>query len=55
MLELTHSHRLRPDTARAEIRRARRIKATLTRPADEHALQSYIEELETYLAHAEPR
>jgi len=55
MFELTKSHRLGPDTAREEIRRAERIKATLTRPADAEALQGYIDELQAYLARAEPR
>lgn len=50
MLNLTDSHRLRPETAREEIRRARRIKDNLTDWADARALQKYIDELEAYLA-----
>jgi hypothetical protein len=49
MLELTDTQRLRPETAREEIRRARRIKDSLTDFADGQALQRYIEELEAFL------
>lgn len=49
MLDRTDSHSLRPEMARREIVRARRIRDSLRDPVDEKALQDYIDELEAYL------
>ena len=52
MLELTENQQLRPDLARQELLRARRIRDNFLDPAGERRLQDYIDELEAFLDRA---